>query len=579
MKLLLLSLFISSLFASDTDKLYQNGKDIKVEIFKNKSFKVTREDGTILRLPTTYEQFYSDKSNNKLEIDYKIIEKIGGVDIEYSIKNPTSNPQNIPDLTVDGFIFEQTKKDKSLHVLNTFNFQYMHKRAFSELEFLRYHYFDVNGGNHVYPEVYSPVIVAHDSSYSVGSSLNLSYIKDRIEPHMRIYQLHNGLWRYSYNDIDNRRLLPSEQLELTLSLRFSKPENWLYTLYPYKKHFNALYGAQKNITPKDLRPISGFMLSFDSVAYENYLECKDKEKACDSNPENIIKYNLYGYNYYIRPDLYGLNGSNKDQKNQKFLDTYIKKLQKSGFKRTMIWASSGQYWRCPKPKIKKDDGVVACTTNYPTQFMSAPAQKVKDSLDSLTQFQKADISLGLWWGRAGQVPSPLTWNPQDVIPFDMKNPSHTSFYKKELQLAKDINVNEIGLDAFPNMRPESQLPWLQEMKKFAPSMKFYNEGSVCDFLHTQISAFLQPQNRWLSHGKGPIKERALLMDYLNPNAEVIVYYPNKSPTLKQLQQLIDWGYTALIIANPNIFEIPLMDVNRLKYSQPRPNLSITAIRK
>jgi len=95
MKLLLLSLFISSLFASDTDKLYQNGKDIKVEIFKNKSFKVTREDGTILRLPTTYEQFYSDKSNNKLEIDYKIIEKIGGVDIEYSIKNPTSNPQNI----------------------------------------------------------------------------------------------------------------------------------------------------------------------------------------------------------------------------------------------------------------------------------------------------------------------------------------------------------------------------------------------------------------------------------------------------------------------------------------------------
>lgn len=564
MRVLIFFLLISSVFGSDIDKLYQNNKDIKIEIFKNRSFKITRNDGLVLRTPNEYEQYFIDKSKGALKIEYKIIEKMGGVDIVYTLHNPTLKPQNIPDFTVDGLTFAQAQRDNAIQILNTLNFQYMHKRKFGEHEFLKYRYFDVNGENHVYPEVYSPVIVAHDRSYSVGSSLNFSYQKDQLEPHMRVYQLHNGLWRYSYSGIDNRKLVPKETLKLTLNLRFSKPQNWLYTLHPYKKHFNTLYGAQKNIVPKDLRPISGIILSYGSAAYENYLECQIKEKDCDSEIKNISKYNLYGYNYYIRPDLYGLDGPNGDHQNQRFVTTYINKLQKSGFKRSMIWTPSGQYWRCPKEKIANIDGYIECTTNYPPQFMSAPSSKVKNSITAFKKFQDSGISLGLWWGRAGQLPHPLTWNPKDVHPFDIKNPMHSNFFKHELNLAKAIGVDEIGLDAYANMEPKSQLPWLRKMKKIAPNIKFYNEGSVCDFLHTQTSAFIQPQNHWVSHGKGPIKGPALLMEYLNPNAEVIVYFPEFTPSLNRIQQLINWGYTPLILANPNIFGTTLINIKGLK---------------
>ena len=564
MRAILFFLLISSLLSADTEKLYQNGKDIKVEIYKNRSFKVLRADGSVLRKPTQHEQFFIDKSNGALKIDYKIIEKIGGVDIEYSLVNPTLKPQAIPDFTVDGLTFKNVSNNGYIEILNTLNFQYMHKRELNEQAFLKYRYFDVNGENHVYPEVYSPVIVAHDKDYAVGSSLNFFYQKDRLQPHMRVYKLHNGLWRYSYNGIDNRKLEPKESLRLTLSIRFAKPKNWLYTLFPYKKHFNKLYGKDKNIVPKDLRPISGIILSYGSAAYENYLECQDKEVNCDSDLNNISKYNLYGYNYYIRPDLYGLDGKNSQYQDQRFITTYIQKLQKSGFKRSMIWTHSGQYWRCPKGKIANNDGYVECTTNYPPQFMNAPSQKVKASLSAFKKFKNSGIALGLWWGRSGQVPYPLTWNPKEVIPFDIEKKTHIDFYLNELAFAKYIGATEIGLDAYSNMKIESQLPWLIKMKKLLPDMKFYNEGTVSDFLHTQTSAFIQPQNPWVSHGKGPIEGRASLMDYLNPNAEVIVYFSESTPSLNRVQQLINWGYTPLILAHPNIFENQLLNIRALK---------------
>lgn len=564
MKVILFFLIISHLWASDEQSVYQNKKDINIEILKNSTFKVTRADGLVLRMPSKFENFFIDKSGGALEIKYHISEKKGGVDITYEIDNPTSKPQNIPDLVVDGFTFDQAKRAQSISILNTLNFQYIHQRKFDEISYLKYRYFDVNGENHAYPEVYSPVIVAHDKNYAVGSSLNFNYQKEQLQPHMRLYRLHSGLWRYSYKDIDNRKLAAHESLKLTMSFRFSKPSNWLYTLYPYKKHFNSLYEDQKDIVVKDLRPISGIILSYGSAAYESYLECQDKEHDCDAKYKNIQKYNLYGYNYYIRPDLYGLDGPNTNHQNQRFITTYIKRLQESGFTRSMIWTPSGQYWRCPKEKIQNNDGFIECTTNYPPQFMTAPAPKVKASLKAFKKFGDNGIDLGIWWGRAGQVPSPLIWNPKEVVPFDINNPNHTDFYTKELKLAASIGVDEIGLDAFSNMRAKSQLLWLKKMKKITPNIKFYNEGSVCDFLHRQTSAFLQPQNPWVSHGKGPIKGPAMLMEYLNPNSEVIIYYPQTTPSLSKLQQLINWGYTPLILAHPNIFDTPLIDIKKLK---------------
>ncbi len=564
MRYILLLLIFNSIFASDIDKLYKNNRDIHVKIYNN-TFEVIRDDGVILRKPFKNEQYFLDKSNSEIRIEYKIVEKRGGVDIEYIVKNPTSSEQNIPDFIVDGLTFANTYRNGSINILNTLNFQYMHKRKFSEKVFLDFNGFDVNGDNHVYPEVYSPVIVANDFDYSAGSSLNFNYQKDFLQPHMRVFRGDNGLWRYCYADIENRKLAPKEELRLTLSIRFAKAKNWLYTLYPYKKHFNSLYAKDRNIVPKDLRPISGILLSYGSAAYENYVECQKNEIMCEDSEDSIQKYNLYGYNYYIRPDLYGLDGANEDHNNKKFVTTYINKLKKSGFKRAMIWTVTGQYWKCPKAKQAMNDGYFECTTNYPPQFITPPSKKVANSLNSLKKFSQNGINLSLWWGRSGQVPTPYKWNPDDVVSFDINNKKDFKFYKNELKKASSLGVKEIGLDAFSNMDRRYQLTWLKVIRKAYPHIKFYNEGSVCDFIHTQTSAFIQPQNPWVSHGFGPIKERALLMDYLNPNAEVIAYYPESTPTISYLQKIINLGYTPLLLTHPNIYDEDVININSLHY--------------
>jgi hypothetical protein len=553
-------ILIFTLFADDSRKVYQNNRDIKIEIFQNKTFKVTRFDGVVLRKPLKDEQYFVNSTNSAVKVLHQLVKKDGGVDILYVLYNPSDTLEDIPDFTVDGLNFNSKN---SLNILNTLNFQYMHKRKFNEQNFKQHRYFDVAADAHVYPELYSPVIVAHDDNFAVGASLNFNYQKDELSPNMRIYQLQNGLWRYSFDDIVNRKLHPKEVLKLTLSIRFSKTKNWLFTLYPYKNHFNKLYDKTKNIVKKDTNIISGILLSYGSAAYENYLECQKKEIDCKTDNANISKYNLFGYNYYLRPDLFGLDGENNKFNNQKFITTYINKLKKAGYKRAMIWGITGQYWHCPEKKVSNNDGFIECTTNYPPQFMSAESYKVRQSIPNLKKFKKAGIDLGLWWGRAGQLPKPFIWNPDDVIPFNINNFGYIKFYQDQLKLAKAVDVKEIGLDAFSNMDTKSQLPWLIKMKKIAPNVKFYNEGSVCDFLHTQTSAFIQPQNPWVSHDKGPIKTKALLAQYLNPDAEIIVYYPESTPSKKELKRLINWGYTPLILSHPNIFEHQLLDINEL----------------
>ncbi len=565
-KLLLLTLFFSTLFSSDRDKVYQNSSEIEIEIIQNRSFKVTRKDGAVLRKPSFDEKFFIDRSNNQLKINYNITKKIGGVDINYSIYNPTSKPQSICDFTVDGLTFTNSQKSRSLNILNTLNFQYMHKRSFNESLFSENGYFNINGVDLVYPIVYSPVIVSHDGSYSVGSSLNFSYIKELLEPHLRIYRLQNGTFRHAYERIKNRKLLPGKSLNLTLSIRFASPKNWIYTLYPYKNFFNTIYGEQRDIVQKNLNPISGILLSYSTASQEYYSDCKNQELNCDDNNKNILKYNLFGYNSYIRPDLYGLDGPNPNFNNRRFISEYIQKLKLSGYKRTMIWAVSGQYWRCPKNKIQKSAlGLYGCSTNYPPQFISSPSLKVQNSLDTFKKFKEANISLGLWWGRAGQVPYPIRWNPDTINPLNPLNRSHRNFMLDELKLAYLNGANEIGLDAFVNMEAKNQLAWLRLLKKITKKeIKFWSEGSVSDFLHTQTSAFLQPKNEYFSYPYTEITNRAKLMDYLNPNAEVIVYFPNKVDNISYIQNLINWGYTPLILAHPNIFEKPLVDIKSIK---------------
>ncbi|HHQ48745.1 MAG TPA: hypothetical protein ENK19_07665, partial [Acidobacteria bacterium] len=154
---------------SDAQFIYRNGRDIDVQVSGGSfpTFSVTRSDGTVLREPFDGERFFADHSGGALQISYGIEERPGGVDIEYTIANPTGTPQPPPDLLVEGLAYAARTESDSLYILNTSTHQYLHRRFLDEPTFLDgsgnfqgWGYFDINGLEEFpYPRSYSPVIV------------------------------------------------------------------------------------------------------------------------------------------------------------------------------------------------------------------------------------------------------------------------------------------------------------------------------------------------------------------------------------------------------------------------------------
>jgi len=370
----------------------------------------------------------------------------------------------------------------------------------------------------------------------------------------------SGRWGHVYVPDSRSQQVPAgESWQVTLSLRFAAPHAWLYTLAPYKAHFEDQFGDQRDIVPRDPRPISGIILSYGTVAHENYQNCAQDGGCADPvDEQTMIANNLRGYNYYIRLDQYGLDGLQPGD--PQFVTTYIQRLQDGGYHRNMLWVIGGQFWKCPS---NQDTGY-NCLTNIPHQFMSDLPDNVENTLSALDKFEQNGIDLGFWWGRAGQVPVPWQWNPDYMTPLDVNNPNHVNPTDHELDLAVQRGADAIGLDAYANIPPASQLPWLAHLKSEAPNVDFWTEGSTMDYLHIKASTFLQPENQWTAGDLADklIAQPDLLAAYLNPNAEVIAYIGHDYDP-SYIQNLMQWGYTPLIVADPNIYDKPLLDVTGL----------------
>ncbi|HFQ95758.1 MAG TPA: hypothetical protein ENK30_04215 [Anaerolineae bacterium] len=579
MRNLFLIIFLCGLFSlpavaradgGDDAYLYQNGAEITVSLFDNDgqpSFSVTRSDGLMLREPFAGEQFFIDHSGGALTIAYTITAQTGGVDIQYDISNPSGAEQPLPDFLVDGLHYAAQNESDSLFILNTSTHPYLHQRFLNEDAFLDGGvfqgggYFDINGVSTPYPRIYAPVIAAHDDDFAAGSALLFNYTVDALRPLMRV-QLADGRWSHAYIlDENSKRLGPGESQQVTLALRFAAPHAWLFTLHPYKTYFDAQFGAERDITPRDTRPISGLNLSYGSAARENYQNCLDEGGCADPIDEaTVIQHNLRGYNYYIRLDRDGLDGI--EPGDPQFVTTYVQRLLDGGYQRTMLWAMGGQFWDCPPDQVSGSE----CYTNIPHQFMSDLPTNVENTLDALDKFEQNGIDLGFWWGRAGQVPVPWQWNPDHMIPLDVNDPNHVDPTDHELDLAVARGAKAVGLDAYANIPVGSQLPWLAHLKARAPGVDFWTEGSTMDYLHIKASIFLQPENQWAAGdlSDDEIAQPDLLAQYLNPGAEVIAYI-GSSNTRDYIQNLVKWGYTPLIVAQPDIYNIPLLDVNHLDF--------------
>ncbi len=559
MPLLFLLFLLSPLFgAFDKSRfLYQNGSDLKIELSnQHRSFEAIRKDGRKLRRKLVHERFFIDKSDGALQIGYRIERKVGGVDIHYTLYNPTSKPQPFPDLQIEGLAYRP--QNASLSILNTLTFAWFHERTKEEASFVREGYWDVNGGDLPYPQVYAPVIVAADSDFAAGSALLIDYPKMRISPHMRIYEGKNRTFTHRFCDIENRKLQPGEKLLLTLTLRFGSPRYAIATLSPYKRFFQSRFHPRSPQHPPKVTPISGILLSFEGSAYENYRTCL-RENTCNSknplDPDTIRTYNLLGYNHFIRLDKVG--------QMRRFVSHYIRKLRRYGYREAMLWAISGEYFDCTEKYRRNEEGTTYCASNYPPQFMSNPLPEFSKRLKILKAFREKGIRLGVWWGRSGESPRPYRWNPQNLVPLDPTDPEAVAFAMKEFRLALKSGAEVFGLDAFGHMAPSHQRRWLRRIKSEKEGIELWIEGDSPDYLHTEAALFLQPQNRWLAFGKGPISQPPLLMRYLNPAGKIILYYPSGNIDRAKVAKLMKMGYTPLILSDPDLFENGLIDVEGL----------------
>ncbi len=197
----------------DYSKIYQNGTELTIyESYDFQNIGITRNiAGSNIDLINTFVNnmgFFIDNEN--LDINYTIVVKNGGFDVNYEINNMSNDSKNLPILQIPGILFGNREV---LNILNPHTNHYLQERNITiEKYYLQEgpegklaHAEDIfSVGNVVrtvenktyelhFPYgnqfVYSPVILSTNNDFAVGSSLNLDYMQKKfrkIEPYMSI---------------------------------------------------------------------------------------------------------------------------------------------------------------------------------------------------------------------------------------------------------------------------------------------------------------------------------------------------------------------------------------------------------
>ncbi|GEM_PF-4786172 len=447
-----------------------------------------------------------------LQVFYKVKKFKNGYDIEYLFKNSSNKSLEIPDIKV-GYIHLKAKN--RIYVLNTANSLNLELRNIKKNIW-------INGSKELYyPISYSPVIVAADSKNAFGASIKTNFLKDRWAIGGKIEKNKFG-YIFIFTNENKKSLNPKESFKISISFRKTPKNRWLESLKPYREYFNKQFA--KNYPPKDTRAILGLDISYIGAAGD--------------------KNNKRGYNYHTRLDLYGLTGENEKYK-KSFLKSLIESMRKNGFQRVMLWGISGEYFENCKKKHCED-------TNYPPQFISNLPRKLSKSIDKIKTLKKYGIDYGFWWGRSGEIPiknfeviKPWDWNPDSLVPLNPLKKEHFRFAVNEMDTAYKLKAKEIGLDAYLQIDPKFQIKWLDFLKERYKNIKFWIEGSVTDYLHTRASLFLQPENEFFNPLKIKISKPPALAEYLNPNAEIIIYLHTYDKNY--IKKLINLGFTPLVV--------------------------------
>lgn len=455
-----------------------------------------------------------------------VVPKDGGFDVVYTFENRSQASAPLGRLVVGGFRVGNTIRLRDLRF----------DGKSSEVTNNGQPYF-LGGG--VYPrDTYSPVVAFGNDQYSVGVSLQYPILDYKHEVFMRLetpggHFIRDGVNWQVMMDLNPSQttgsvfseagdLRPGERRTYTMSVRVTgSSQDWVETLAPYKEFFASTYGGVRYT--RDLRPVSAVPL-----AQAHLLSA--------TNP--------YGFDMpNLRPDQRGFGP---------WADELIRVSQR-GWSRIMLWAPTGMY------SVNREN-------NYPFQFASfwtEGAQFGHAMGDAATQLRRVSntpgVAFGLWWGRAAQVMT--SWDTPLAEVLNPDNPAHVAAAHRELDVALQTGVKEIGLDTLTLMNGWDAYRWLGMLRERAPDVKFVVEPACPDFLHTLGARFIQG-NRPTAEKRFELAESQRIADYLLPGHETWAFVrsdylrglrgPGSMPTPQEIEQealrFANMGYTACVTA-------------------------------
>ena len=501
----------------DRQYLYE---DIQISVFggpAGPTFTAARSDGLVLRQNYANEAFVADNSNGALAISYEIIEQCAGVDIVYTVGNPSGVPHPIPNFELHGIRQAITGDVFALNPAQSGTVEPLDLTMSTSF-------------NWPYARVYSPVLVTHDGEFAVGTSLIFPQdeyhhsVRLRLEKVVAGSQSETWRHRYKYEPSDVEAVVPpGETRTYTMSVRFGPPRYWLLTLYPYRDFFQGHYGAYSDERVADRRPIMG----------SNVSNHGDYDPL--TNPRG------YNVSLGIHTDGWG-----------PYVASTLELLQQHGVQRLHLWAPSGTYHNpdgCP---------------NFPPQFMDfLPHLEATDFFFDL--FALNGYELGFWWGRSVEIPYGFDedgWDPEGCEDVEYFTDADISFMTGQLVQALDRGAQVIGLDAFPTMSAWKRSLWVDYLKAMAAGVLFIHEPAGPDFLHAKIGNYYAPHGWGRPTQPGP----DLLSRYLgNGDSEIWVRFKSDTHTYTQqdLQDHIRWGFTPITL---RLVDFDNFDVSALDYT-------------
>jgi len=354
-----------------------------------------------------------------------------GVDMTYTISNPTAAMQAMPTLQIGGLNLGDT-------------IEYLDHRTGCQWETL-----DASGGQAVwsptapYPQsLYSPVIIARDRSVALG--LSLDYPLMRYEHQIRTYigrgtGVNGSTWTAKFY-LDGE-LAPSESRDYVVNLRYTNHDDWIHTIAPYKEAFARHGGVRYQ---QDLRPVWGMAVS------DTLLINRD-------NPRGF------------RGTRADLNGWQPD------VDYILDFVVPAGFERVMVWAASGMYDQNRQ-------------NNYPPQFMVEWTGPMLDTASQWTRFQDAGVELLFWWGRSGQYAD--RWNDDTLDKFVPTSPTEGRMMLDQWRTALRRGATGLGLDAFTQMDGWQNIPWIAALRELKPDATLVAEPASFDLLNLHVPTTL-----------------------------------------------------------------------------------------